>query len=140
MSTQTKALLPRLTGLLAAALYLPGLAQKLVGDPNSKWLFEEVGLGDAGRYGSALAEIVVVLALVNPGARMWGALGSLGVVTGALAAHFVTDLGIAIRWPGETEGDPTLFLQGVAIFVLSAITLLLEWRRGRAARPDGEGA
>ena len=139
MTASRPTLLPRLTGLAAAALYLPGLAQKVVGDPNSVWLFERVGLGDAGRWGTALAEAIVVVSLVNPGFRLWGALGSMGVISGALLTHLTTDLGIAVQWPGESEADPTLFVMAVAIFLLSALTAGIEWRaRSTAPEPPAE--
>ncbi|MEO0477919.1 MAG: DoxX family protein [Planctomycetota bacterium] len=124
-STPTKSPAARITALLAAAIYIPGLIQKLSGAPESVWLFEQTGMGDLGRYGSAAAEIVAILLLIQPRYRQLGALLSIGVMVGAIGSHLGTDLGVAPVFPGESEGDPTLFAMAVAELVLSAVTLFL---------------
>jgi hypothetical protein len=73
-----------------------------------------------------VAELVAGILLLVPATVRYGALLTLGVITGAIGSH-LTKLGI------EVQGDGgTLFGMAVFVWVAAAVLLLLHRRRGGA--------
>ncbi len=116
--------------LVVAFLLGQTLFFKLTGAPETIALFEIVGAEPMGRYATAIAELVCVVLLLIPKTSVIGAIGSLGVISGAIMSH-ITKLGISID-PVELgkpeiaplEG-PTLFVMAVVVFVSSAIVIVI---------------
>ena len=99
---------------------------KLTGAPETIALFEVLGAEPLGRYATALAELVCVILLLVPKTHVIGAIGSLGVISGAIMAH-ITKLGISIdpitlgnEGLAPLEG-PSLFAMAMVVFVSSLI-------------------
>ncbi len=114
--------------LVVAGILFQTLYFKFTGAPESLYIFERTGLGDAGRIGSGVAELIAGLLLLVPRTAWLGALLALAVISGALFFHF-TSLGI------EVQGDGgLLFFLALAVFLGSALTLLLEWPRSPLPR------
>jgi hypothetical protein len=84
-----------------AAILVQTLYFKFTGAPESIYIFEKTGLGDAGRYGSGLAELLASILLFIPRTRVLGALLALGVIVGAIFSH-LTVLGIEVMGDGGT--------------------------------------
>jgi hypothetical protein len=81
-----------------------------------------------------VAELVAAALLLIPGMAAYGAILTLGVITGAIASH-VTVLGI------EVQGDGgLLFGLAVAVFVASAIVLVVRWREVTLLRTLAPGS
>ncbi len=120
--------------LVAAAILGQTLFFKFTGAPETVALFEVVGLGDAGRIGTAVAELVAVVLLLIPRTAWAGGLMTMGVLSGAITSH-LTRLGISIDPVAlgdprlEPLAGPSLFVLGVVAFVAGGIVLLL--RRGQ---------
>ena len=118
----------------AAAILGQTLFFKFTGAPETVALFEVVGLGDAGRIGSGVGELIAVFLLLIPRTAWAGALVSLGVISGAIASHF-TRLGISIDPVAlgdprlEPLAGPSLFGMAIVVFVASATVLII--RRGQ---------
>ena len=105
--------------IVVAVILFQTLYFKFTGQPESIYIFEKTGLGDAGRYGSGIAELIAGILLLIPGTAWWGALLALGVISGAILSH-LTLLGI------EVQGDGgTLFALALIVFVGSLATLVL---------------
>jgi hypothetical protein len=77
------------------------LTASSITSPESIYIFEKTGLGDAGRYGSGLAELLASILLFIPRTRVLGALLALGVIVGAIFSH-LTVLGIEVMGDGGT--------------------------------------
>ena len=102
-----------------AALFLQTLFFKFTGAPESVYIFETLGAEPWGRIGSGIAELIAAILLLVPATKIYGALLSLGVITGAIGSH-LTKLGI------EVQGDGgLLFGLAVVIFVASLALVVL---------------
>ena len=105
--------------LSAAIILLQTLFFKFTAAPESVYIFTELGLEPWGRIGIGVAELIIGILLIVPKTAWLGALGGIGVISGAIFAH-LTQLGI------EVQGDGgTLFFLAIAVFVSSAIVLWL---------------
>ena len=108
--------------LIAAAILAQTLFFKFTGAEESVWIFQQLGAEPWGRIGSGIAELICVVLLLIPSTAWLGALGGLGVISGAIVSHLFV-LGI------EVQGDGgLLFILALVVFVCCAVTLWL--RRG----------
>ena len=116
--------------LVVAGILLQTLFFKFTGAPESKFIFETLGLEPHGRIGSGVAELIASILLLWPGRVVWGAALSLGVISGAIMSH-LTKLGI------EVQGDGgTLFVMAVVVWISSAALLWLHRRELPFTRPS----
>ena len=105
--------------LVAAIILLQTLFFKFTGAPESVYIFSALGVEPWGRIGSGVVELIVSILLLVPRTAWLGALGALGVISGAILSH-LTVLGI------EVQGDGgTLFYLALAVFFSSLIVLYL---------------
>ena len=105
----------------AAVILLQTLFFKFSGAPESVYIFSTLGAEPWGRIGSGVVELIAAVLLLIPGTAAFGALLSLGVISGAIVSH-LTKLGIALPAVGD-HGE--LFTLAVVVFVCSAGALLL---------------
>ena len=110
----------RLLRIVAAAILAQTLYFKFTGAEESVWIFQQLGAEPWGRLGSGVAELVCALLLLFPSTAWLGALGGLGVISGALMSHLFI-LGIEVKGDGGL-----LFGLAVVVFVCCAITLWLQ--------------
>jgi len=105
--------------VVAAIILLQTLFFKFTGAPESVYIFTELGLERWGRIGIGVAELMIGVLLLVPKTAWLGALGGLGVISGAIFAH-LTQLGI------EVQGDGgTIFFLALTVFISSGIVLWL---------------
>ncbi|MEL6659735.1 MAG: DoxX family protein [Bacteroidota bacterium] len=105
--------------IIAAGILLQTLFFKFSAAPESVYIFSELGIEPWGRIGSGIAELIVSVLLLVPRTAWLGAVGGLGVISGAIMAH-LTKLGI------EVQGDGgTLFVLALVVFASCAGTLYL---------------
>ncbi len=115
--------------LVVAVILLQTLFFKFTGAPESKYIFETLGLEPHGRIGSGVAELIASILLLWPRTMVWGAALSLGVISGAIMSH-LTKLGI------EVQGDGgTLFFLAVVVWLFSAALLWLHRKELPFKRP-----
>lgn len=107
--------------VLAAAILAQTLFFKFSGAAESRYIFETLGAEPLGRYAAGVTELIAVFLLLIPRTVVYGALLTVGVIAGALAAH-LTRLGIVIMDDGG-------LLFGLAIVVFAASSLILVIRR-----------
>ncbi len=103
--------------IVAAAILAQTLYFKFSGHPESVKLFSELGMEPHGRVLIGILELVAVLLLIRPASAIWGAILSVGVMSGAIIGHF-THLG----WHGE-RGQ--LGMLAVLVFVASLAVLAI---------------
>ncbi len=97
--------------IVVAGILLQTLYFKFTAHPDSVYIFETLGVGAPGRIGSGIAELIASLLILWPKTTYYGALLSLGIISGAILSHF-THLGIEVRGDGGT-----LFMLACTIFV-----------------------
>jgi hypothetical protein len=108
--------------IIAAIILLQTLFFKFTGAEESVYIFSTLGLEPWGRYASGVAELIAAILLLAPGYAAFGALLSLGVISGAIVSH-LTKLGIEVNGDGGL-----LFGLAVTVFVCSLCILVI--RRG----------
>ena len=105
--------------VVAAIILLQTLFFKFTAAEESVYIFSTLGMEPWGRIGSGIAELVCSIMLLIPRTVWMGALGALGVISGAIFFHLTT-LGIVVKDDGGF-----LFYLALTVFVCSAIVLYL---------------
>ena len=115
---------PWALSIFIAVVFIQSLAFKFTSAPESIHIFQTIenwiGLAffEPGmRYLIGVTELIFSVLVLIPATRIIGAMGALAVITGALFFHVASPLGIFV------QGDPTLFILAVGVF-LSSIGLL----------------
>jgi putative oxidoreductase len=109
---------------VAAVILLQTLFFKFTGAPESVYIFSTLGMEPWGRIGSGIAELIAAVLMLIPRTVVFGAILSLGVISGAIFSH-LTKLGIALPAVGD-HGE--LFALAVVVFVASALVLYIRRR------------
>jgi putative oxidoreductase len=105
--------------LLVAIILLQTLFFKFSAAPESVYIFTQVGAEPWGRIGSGVAELIAAVLLLIPATAVFGAVMSLGVITGAVISHLAI-LGIEVMDDGGL-----LFALAIIIWIASAIIVVL---------------
>ena len=120
---------------VAAVILLQTLFFKFTGAKESVYIFTTLGMEPWGRIGSGIAELIAAVLLLLPQTVVFGAIMSLGVVSGAIFFH-LTKLGIALPLVDD-HGE--LFALAVVVFVCSLAVLIMHRQElplvGRVSAP-----
>jgi len=108
--------------LVVAVILIQTLYFKFTGAPESKYIFETVGMEPWGRIGTGIVELFAAVLILIPFTSWLGALLALGVVSGAIFFH-LTKLGIVVMDDGGL-----LFALACIVFLFSLVILWLERR------------
>jgi uncharacterized membrane protein YphA (DoxX/SURF4 family) len=84
---------------IAAFLMLQTLFFKFTGSPESVYIFSTLGMEPLGRIGTGVGELIASALLLIPRTTWLGALGAIGLMSGAIFFHF-TKLGIEVMNDG----------------------------------------
>lgn len=106
---------------IAAVILLQTLFFKFTGAKESVYIFTTLGMEPWGRIGSGVAELIASILLLLPQTVVFGAVMSLGVISGAIFFH-LTKLGIALPLVDD-HGE--LFALAVMVFVCSLTVLVM---------------
>lgn len=106
---------------IAAAILLQTLFFKFSGAKESVYIFSTLGLEPWGRIGSGIIELIASILLLMPKTVVYGAILSLGVISGAIVSH-LTRLGITLP---AVDDHGELFTLAVIVFLCSAAVLFL---------------
>jgi hypothetical protein len=106
---------------IAAVILLQTLFFKFTGAKESVYIFSTLGLEPWGRIGSGIVELIASILLLLPRTVVFGAILSLGVISGAIVSH-LTKLGIALP---AVDDHGELFALAIAVFICSAGVLIL---------------
>ena len=109
---------------IAAFILLQTLFFKFTGAKESVYIFSTLGLEPWGRIGSGVAELIASVLLLVPQTVVFGAILSLGVISGAIFFH-LTKLGIALP---AVDDHGELFGLAIAVFVSSLAVLIMHRR------------
>ena len=106
--------------IVTAIILLQTLFFKFSGSAESVYIFSRLGIEPYGRIGSGIAELIAAILLLWPSTTVFGALISLGIISGALVSH-LTVLGISVM-----DDHGLLFYLAVIVFCSSLGILLLK--------------
>jgi len=110
---------------IAAVILLQTLFFKFTGARESVYIFSTLGMEPWGRIGSGVVELIASILLLLPSTVAYGAIMSLGVISGAIFFH-LTKLGIALPLVDD-HGE--LFALAVVVFVCSLAVLIMHRRQ-----------
>lgn len=96
--------------ILVAVILFQTLFFKFSAAEESVYIFTTLGMEPWGRIGSGLVELVAVVLILTPRRVVFGALLSLGVISGAIFSH-LTKLGVVVKDDGGL-----LFILAVTVF------------------------
>lgn len=103
--------------LVTAVILLQTLYFKFTGAPESIAIFTKMGMEPWGRYGTGIVELIASLLLLMNSTAKFGALLSVGTMSGAIASHLFI-IGI------ESQGDGGyLFMLACVVMVCSLYVL-----------------
>lgn len=103
--------------LVAAFIMLQTLYFKFTAQPESVYIFTEVGIEPWGRIGTGVAELIASILLLIPTTIVIGSLMAAGIMLGALATHLFI-LGF------EVQGDGGQLVIYAAIVLVASVALL----------------
>ena len=109
--------------LIVAGILLQTLFFKFTGAEESVYIFTKVGAEPWGRIGSGVMELVAAVMLLVPALVPYGAILTLGTMSGAILSH-LTVLGI------EVKGDGGL-LFGLALTCFAGAIVILVLHRAQ---------
>src|ERR1700758_5311114 len=107
--------------LIVAVILLQTLFFKFTAARESVYIFSTLGMEPWGRIGSGIAELIASILLLLPQTVVFGAILSLGVISGAIFFH-LTRLGIALPLVDD-HGE--LFALAVVVFLCSLAVLIM---------------
>ena len=111
--------------IVVAVILLQTLFFKFSGAAESVYIFKTLGAEPWGRIGSGIVELIASILLLTPRTVWFGALLSLGTISGAILSH-LTMLGIKLTAVGD-NGE--LFALAVIVLLCSALVLFLHRRQ-----------
>src|SRR5262245_24345344 len=106
---------------IAAVILLQTLFFKFTAAKESVYIFSTLGMEPWGRIGSGVAELIASVLLLLPQTVVFGAILSLGVISGAIFFH-LTKLGIALP---AVDDHGELFALALAVFACSLAVLVM---------------
>lgn len=108
--------------IVAAAILGMTLPFKFSAAEESVRLFDALGAGAAGMYGTAVLEAIAVVMLLTPRLAVLGGAMTVGLLSGAVLSHVFV---IGIVW----DGDASLFASAVVGLVAGLIVTFLRRRQ-----------
>lgn len=105
--------------LVAAFIMVQTLYFKFTAQPESVYIFSEVGIEPWGRIVTGVAELIASVLLIVPSTIVLGALLAAGLMAGACITHFFI-LGIEVQNDGGQ-----LFIYAVIVLLASLILMIL---------------
>jgi hypothetical protein len=107
--------------LVAAFIMLQTLYFKFTAQPESVYIFSQIGIEPWGRIGTGVAELMASVLLLIPRTIVLGAMLAIGIMFGAIASHLLF-LGIQVNGDGGQ-----LFAYALIVFVSALILLFLHF-------------
>ena len=107
--------------LIAAVILLQTLFFKFTGAKESIYIFTTLGMEPWGRIGTGIMELIASALLLIPSTVVFGAVLSLGVISGAIFFH-LTKLGVTLPLVDD-HGE--LFALAVVVFITSLAVLVM---------------
>ena len=95
--------------LIVSVILLQSLYFKFGGHAQAVHVFSTLGVEPWGRYLLGSLELIVAIGLLFSKTQILASLATLVLMTGAIASHLFTPLGIEVQWDGNND-EGQLFL------------------------------
>ena len=113
--------------LIVSVILLQSLYFKFGGHAQAVHVFSTLGVEPWGRYLLGSLELIVAIGLLFSKTQILASLATLGLMTGAIASHLFTPLGIEVKWDGNNDWGQ-LFFMAVISFVLILLHIITYFR------------
>ncbi len=113
--------------LIISVILLQSLYFKFGGHAQAVHVFSTLGVEPWGRNLLGSLELIVAIGLLFSKTQILASLATLGLMTGAIASHLFTPLGIEVKWDGNNDGGQ-LFFMAVISFVLILLHIITYFR------------
>jgi len=113
--------------LIVSVILLQSLYFKFGGHAQAVHVFSTLGVEPWGRNLLGSLELIVAIGLLFSKTQILASLATLGLMTGAIASHLFTPLGIEVKWDGNNDGGQ-LFFMAVISFVLILLHIITYFR------------
>jgi hypothetical protein len=107
----------KIAAIIAAIILLQTLYFKFTAQPESVYIFTQLGLEPYGRIGSGIFELITGILLLLPKTRIYGSFLGLGVISGALLSHLFV-LGFEVQNDGGALFYLALTVFSCCLFIL----------------------
>ena len=121
MKSRTLNFIDWLLRIVVAVILLQTLFFKFTAAKESVYIFSALGAEPWGRIGSGVVELIASLLLLVPRTVVFGAILTLGTISGAIFAH-LTKLGLTIP---AVDDHGELFGLAIAALVCTVVVLYL---------------
>ena len=125
MKSRTLNIIDWLLRIVVAVILLQTLFFKFTAAKESVYIFSALGAEPYGRIGSGVVELIASLLLLAPRTVVFGAILTLGTISGAIFAH-LTKLGLTIP---AVDDHGELFGLAIAVLVCTVVVLYLHRRQ-----------
>jgi uncharacterized membrane protein YphA (DoxX/SURF4 family) len=105
--------------LVAAFIMLQTLYFKFTAQPESVYIFSQVGIEPWGRIATGVAELIASVLLLIPSTILLGAFMAIGIMLGAIVTHLFV-LGIQVQGDGGQ-----LFVYALIVLIASVVLAVL---------------
>jgi hypothetical protein len=89
--------------LIVSVILLQSLYFKFGGHAQAVHVFSTLGVEPWGRNLLGSLELIVAIGLLFSKTQILASLATLGLMTGAIASHLFTPLGIEVKWDGNND-------------------------------------
>lgn len=113
--------------LIVSVILLQNLYFKFGVHAQAVHVFSTLGVEPWGRNLLGSLELIVAIGLLFSKTQILASLATLGLMTGAIASHLFTPLGIEVKWDGNNDGGQ-LFFMAVISFVLILLHIITYFR------------
>ena len=113
--------------LIVSVILLQSIYFKFGGHAQAVHVFSTLGVEPWGRNLLGSLELIVAIGLLFSKTQILASLATLGLMTGAIASHLFTPLGIEVKWDGNNDGGQ-LFFMAVISFVLILLHIITYFR------------
>jgi len=120
---------------LAAGFLIMGAIPKLTGQAMPAEIFDKLGVGAPGMYGTGVAEALTAVLLLVPPTAVFGGAMTVILMIGALGAHF-TKLGFPMDPLQSEPNPPPMGFIAIGFLIAGAVVIALHRRDLPFGKPD----
>lgn len=111
--------------LITSIILIQSLYFKFTGHAEAVHIFSTLEVEPWGRIVLGCVELIVGISLLLPKTKFLGAMGAIGLMTGAIGTHLFTPVGIVVKWQGNSDNGQ-LFGMAIIAFISSIVSFFIQ--------------
>lgn len=114
--------------LITAVILIQSLFFKFTGHAEAVHIFSTLGVEPWGRIALGFIELIIGIAILLPRTKIFGILGAIGLMIGAIGTHLFSPVGIIVHWEDKSDNGQ-LFGMAIVAFLFSTISFFIHFKR-----------